>query len=358
MKIGYQLLVDIESLWASVLRTKYGVADTLPLCLKNGSCSRLWNGLNDIWEDIWYDIWLGSHGRLVSECTISFSPRPVAVSDMVIAAGGWDWNRVRDECSLCNGGPGSVPLFFSLPFDEWFDANVNKRLSGGDGGVDWGVRFSIYCWLLWKSCCSRMLDVDYEEQGSILERRNRLVVECGAAFRAQQQRLPREMSSILHWEGPRCGWIKRNVDAGVNPSDGSAAVGGVFRDESGTWLSGFSLRIGRCSVLLAELWAIRDGLRHAWDLGFRYIELETDNKEVANLCNGLSETLAKSILVEGIHELRQREWQTCISYVCRERNAVADKLASLGRYQSLEGLMFVIPPDVVVELVGTEQCRW
>ncbi|KAK9019570.1 hypothetical protein V6N11_054088 [Hibiscus sabdariffa] len=228
----------------------------------------------------------------------------------------------------------------------------------GDGRVDWNVCFSIYCWLLWKSRCSKVLDVDHVERESILERGNRLVDDCGIAFGVQQQRLPTETSYTQQWGGSRRGWIMGNVDAAVNPSDGSVAVGGVFRDDSGFWLSGFSRRIGRCSVLIVELLAVRDGLRHAWELGFRYIELETDNKEVANICNGSSKTLARSALVEAIHELRQRKWQTCISHVCREKNEVADKLACLGKQQSLKGVMFVVPPDVVIDLVDDEQRSW
>ncbi|KAK8480602.1 hypothetical protein V6N11_013715 [Hibiscus sabdariffa] len=53
---------------------------------------------------------------------------------------------------------------------------------------------------------------------------------------------------------------------------------GVFRDESGGWLLGFSRYVGRSSVLVIELWAICDGLRHTWEVGFRGIELETDTR--------------------------------------------------------------------------------
>ncbi|KAK8671562.1 hypothetical protein V6N13_038155 [Hibiscus sabdariffa] len=144
----------------------------------------------------------------------------------------------------------------------------------GDGRVDWNVCFSIYCWLLWKSRCSKVLDVDHVERESILERGNRLVDDCGIAFGVQQQRLPTETSYTQQWGGSRRGWIMGNVDAAVNPSDGSVAVGGVFRDDSG------------------------------------------------------------------------------------EKNEVADKLACLGKQQSLKGVMFVVPPDVVIDLVDDEQRSW
>ncbi|KAK8533127.1 hypothetical protein V6N12_076407 [Hibiscus sabdariffa] len=84
----------------------------MPLSLKRRVCSRLWNGLHDIWEDLkesvscitrdgqhtdfWYNNWLGSYGRLVFECLTNTSPLPVVVSKMVTVACSWDWNRVRD----------------------------------------------------------------------------------------------------------------------------------------------------------------------------------------------------------------------------------------------------------------------
>ncbi|KAK8989626.1 hypothetical protein V6N11_064044 [Hibiscus sabdariffa] len=56
--------------------------------------------------------------------------------------------------------------------------------------------------------------------------------ECAISFRAHQQRRLTVLKDDQHWEGPRRGWVKGNVDATVNPSDESAAVGGVFRDDS------------------------------------------------------------------------------------------------------------------------------
>ncbi|KAL4377558.1 hypothetical protein GQ457_02G015650 [Hibiscus cannabinus] len=132
---------------------------------------------------------------------------------------------------------------------------------------------------------------------------------------------------------------------------------GIFRDDSGAWFSGFTRRIGRCSVLLTELWAVHDELRHAWELEFRNFVLETDNKEVANICNGSSHTLARSILVSAIHELWRRDWEICILHVSRERNEVADRLAYLDR-QTLGGEVFAAPPSALVDLVDLEQRRW
>ncbi|KAK8599942.1 hypothetical protein V6N12_049808 [Hibiscus sabdariffa] len=89
--------------------------------------------------------------------------------------------------------------------------------------------------------------------------------------------------------------------------------------------------VQRESVLEQELWAICDGLRHAWEVSFRRVVLETDNKEVASICNGLSSTLDRSALVSMIHDLLRRSWHVRVYQVCRERNSIADKLARMGR---------------------------
>ncbi|KAK9031798.1 hypothetical protein V6N11_056086 [Hibiscus sabdariffa] len=75
--------------------------------------------------------------------------------------------------------------------------------------------------------------------------------------------LPFILTKSLHWSRPPPGWIKGNVDASVDTANGLAAIGGVIRDEHGDWIVGFTRHVGRCSVLLAELWALHDMLARA-----------------------------------------------------------------------------------------------
>ncbi|KAK9012817.1 hypothetical protein V6N11_040850 [Hibiscus sabdariffa] len=127
----------------------------------------------------------------------------------------------------------------TLLFDEWLHGNIIGSLVAAARGVDWGMRFAIFCWLLWKVRCSTVLDGDYVERESMLDR--------------------------------------GNVDASF---------------------CAYCRALGVC-----------DGLRHAWEVGFRSIELETDNKEVASICNGSSSTLTRSVLVSMIYKLQQRSWE-------------------------------------------------
>ena len=56
-----------------------------------------------------------------------------------------------------------------------------------------------------------------------------------------------------------------------------AGAGGLLRDDSGTWISGFSLHLGLASNNMVELAAVRQGLKLAWDMGFKFIHIELDS---------------------------------------------------------------------------------
>ncbi|KAK9002467.1 hypothetical protein V6N11_025145 [Hibiscus sabdariffa] len=101
----------------------------------------------------------------------------------------------------------------SLSFDVWLHGNISGGLAEVGGRKDWAMEFSIYCWLLWKLRCSMVLDSDFVEHESVLDRGRRLILECKAEF-AASTRVPAATSdSEQRWEGPQRGWVKCNVDA-------------------------------------------------------------------------------------------------------------------------------------------------
>jgi len=51
----------------------------------------------------------------------------------------------------------------------------------------------------------------------------------------------------------------------------------------GIWIQGFSGSCGRASNLLVELSAIWKGLQLAWDLGYRFIIIESDSQTALDL---------------------------------------------------------------------------
>ena len=64
------------------------------------------------------------------------------------------------------------------------------------------------------------------------------------------------------------------------------------------------MHIGYCSVTVAELWGVYQGLIIAWDHGVRWLLVEVDSRCVVEMLNNLGEmTNEYSPLVTSIKEL-------------------------------------------------------
>ncbi|KAK8529368.1 hypothetical protein V6N12_060150 [Hibiscus sabdariffa] len=100
-----------------------------------------------------------------------------------------------------------------------------------------------------------------------------------------------------------------------------AAAGGVIRDDQGGWIYGCACHIGRCYVLMAELWATHDILLAAWNLGFHRIQFETD-------------------------------WR--LLGFSKMQNMVADRVVALCRDSLSSSMVFDSVPAALAELVRKE----
>ncbi|KAK8690959.1 hypothetical protein V6N13_074483 [Hibiscus sabdariffa] len=84
---------------------------------------------------------------------------------------------------------------------------------------------------------------------------------------------------------------------------------------------------------MAELWAILEGLMHAWSRGYRQVELESDSLEEVHLVLSNSPDAAVCGLVLSIKGWLSKMWQVRILHVYREGNRVVDRMAITGRMQ-------------------------
>lgn len=57
---------------------------------------------------------------------------------------------------------------------------------------------------------------------------------------------------FLSWELPHVGQFTLNRD-GSRSTYGCIGVGGVIRNSKGDWVSGFSVNLGKCQILEAEV---------------------------------------------------------------------------------------------------------
>lgn len=139
--------------------------------------------------------------------------------------------------------------------------------------------------------------------------------------------------------------MKLNTDGSSLGNPGSAGGGGVIRDWSGRWVVGFSRKIGIATSLLAELWAIRDGLMLCIDRNLAMVEVELDaNAVVDMLANPLYSNNAISPLIEDCRYLVSQIPHVRIKHCYREANRCADKLARMGANQNLNLIFYDDPP--------------
>lgn len=73
------------------------------------------------------------------------------------------------------------------------------------------------------------------------------------------------------------------MDGSVDTDAGLVGVGGVLRESSRRWMSGYSNRVGRANSPLAECWALREGLLLAKQMGIRFLQIELAAKVLFDL---------------------------------------------------------------------------
>ncbi|GLT95270.1 hypothetical protein SLE2022_129620 [Rubroshorea leprosula] len=155
-------------------------------------------------------------------------------------------------------------------------------------------------------------------------------------------------------------FLKLNTDGSAINNPGKVAGGGLIRDSWGNWILGFSRKIGWSSILLSELWAIRDGLQLAASKNFSHLLIETDSLTAVNLLSkDPIENHPLSSLVFDCRDLLRCIPHVKISHVMRESNMVADILAKMGHDITEDFVVFESIPHCVMnaciaDIVGVE----
>ncbi|KAK8562688.1 hypothetical protein V6N12_010759 [Hibiscus sabdariffa] len=323
--------------------------------------------VNKVWKKVWQlrvpqwvrvFIWLSLHERLLTNAEQVL--RHCAELDVseICHGGCEDIDHVLRSCSAAKGvWEWVIPLgnrfeFFDLPFIDWLQRNLFATASASSD-TDWSARFAIICWLLWKRRCALIFTLAVGVVDDILDRSNRVVAECRRAFDNRTISLPVSVPES-RWRTPKTAWVKVNVDAAVSTLDSSAGVGVVCRDCNGRWMSGVARAVGRCTALVAELWAIHDGLLHAWSTGYRFIEMESDCLEAVKVVMSEFTNMQESALVWSIKKWLQRDWQVEVHHVGHGCNRAADRMAASGRGLLLMATTFPEAPDGVQEIVVDE----
>ncbi|CAN1142651.1 Putative ribonuclease H protein At1g65750 [Linum perenne] len=135
----------------------------------------------------------------------------------------------------------------------------------------------------------------------------------------------------IAWDPGEEDWVVLNTDGSVLADRSKAAAGGLIRNADGRCLYAFSINLGRCSIMRAELRGLIEGLKRAWESGFRRVDARVDSQAILSLIRGDNLTdHPHGVEVAALRELIERDWEVTISHTYREGNSAADYLADLG----------------------------
>ena len=165
---------------------------------------------------------------------------------------------------------------------------------------------------------------------------------CVGTLRSPKQRTVVQ----VRWFKPPAGWFKLNLDGASCGNLGKAGGGGILRDCNGLWIKGYARSIGFATTIIAEFWALRDGLKLALNEGIQRLIVELDANVVVDLIKTNAATNKPyAPLLYDCRYLLTRLTQAQVVHVYREGNCYADALAKWGS-NMLEGfVVFDRPPN-------------
>ena len=136
-----------------------------------------------------------------------------------------------------------------------------------------------------------------------------------------------------------------------------AGGGGLIRDHEGTWLKGFARGLGFTNSALAELWALRDGLLLAKEMGIQQLVVELDALSIVILMNNESENLLMEPLLSDCRSLLKEIPNKRVIHAFREANQCADALAKIGAQSLYSFVTFCSPPSVVEDILAFDKAN-
>ncbi|KAF7834787.1 putative ribonuclease H protein At1g65750 family [Senna tora] len=220
--------------------------------------------------------------------------------------------------------------FFNLNVTDWLIWNWKNRI-GVLEDVNWRTTFGFTCWISWKHRNEVIFENSIANNTDLFFSvlcRGKEYASCNnnRLYGVQQAR----STKFIRWKPPRDDFVKCNVDGSVYEGK-DAACGGLLRDAAGDFITCFSSNLGRCSITVAELHAIQEGLKMAWDHGYRNIIMEVDSQIAIDLIQKEINPLHPHCsIVKSIQHLMNRDWRVIFQHTYREGNGVADFLAHWG----------------------------
>ncbi|KAK5771112.1 hypothetical protein PVK06_047287 [Gossypium arboreum] len=126
--------------------------------------------------------------------------------------------------------------------------------------------------------------------------------------------------------------------------------GGVIRDNKGEWILGYNRFLGECSIAIAELWGVLDGLLILQKQGYDEVIIQSNNIENVISINDNKMGDSKNSLIRRIQQVLAFEKKWSLNYAPRDTNQVADALAKRA-LSSTESLNIIEDPPLEIKKI-------
>nr|KYP50870.1 Putative ribonuclease H protein At1g65750 family [Cajanus cajan] len=170
----------------------------------------------------------------------------------------------------------NVRDFFETHLQDWLTSNLESEK------ISWATTFALGLDSIWKTrnmlifnqVKMHELHISHEVLGRVNE------IKKGSILKIDHAKSRLKTNQHIGWIRPPNNTLKLNCDGAVD-GNAHAACGGVLRDCLGKFIFGFAGKIGTCSVLQAELWAIFHGLRIIKEMNLKGNFLIESDSEIA-----------------------------------------------------------------------------
>ncbi|KAK9983154.1 hypothetical protein SO802_032679 [Lithocarpus litseifolius] len=240
--------------------------------------------------------------------------------------------------------------FFTLPLADWLEKYCGSAEFFPRPCIPWKILFPQALWIIWLQRNKAIFQERKVDSGL-----SALCIKRSAEFYALVPNSPNKPSRIhvqVKWSKPQIGWVKLNTDGSVFGDPMKAGGGGIIRNSEGDWVAGFVKKFGNVSSSTAELWALKEGLLMAKQMGFDNLCVDLDAAFLVYLIT--NPTVAQLNLEPLLSDCRNltKAFSNCrVEHVYREANNCADKLAKMGADLYTDHLFLYNPPPVVVDLL-------
>ena len=210
---------------------------------------------------------------------------------------------------------------------QWIKSNLGGNLEFRN--IAWPILFPFLCYEIWKSRNHRVFNPNVPPlvAATVVAQACRNARDFVHATSSSRQRKKETRGPSLMDHTPNS-WTMLNVDASFHSHLKPSGMGGVFRNNIGEWLLGYTKNTYARDALLAELKGIQAGLSTALDHGFKNLVLFSDCKKATQLLDQVvTHANIYANVIGKCRELSTKFDNLKVLHCSREHNQLADMMA-------------------------------